>query len=197
MKAYEKIEQMESLKEHYAVMLIDRIKEKGSLACQDIGFKSMCDELKTLIFGINTLKEIDEADDDEYFFNVDQIFDGLANTSTGGETIYSIQRRLMTKVENLKQKFNATKIITNGNLAAVLQDMDGYSITTNPKINKEDAKIPFPMGQIGNLKIFVDAFQRWDDNRIVFFQEDDTVGEGGLGKLMATLKLKDTNGVLI
>lgn len=104
----------------------------------------------------------------------------------GGETTHSLQRKLIAKINNASN-FIATDgrvgpaqyLITNGNLASVIQDIAGYQI--NPinasKLNTNGQL--YPMGSIGQIQIYVDPYMKWDDNRI-FLGRKNTVEQPGL-----------------
>ena len=70
-------------------------------------------------------------------------------------------------------------IVTNGNLATVLQDSTSYAIDANiPVLEKGGdgrAKL-YNLGNFENIQVMVDPYMRWDDNRI-FFKNDDTIIE--------------------
>lgn len=121
----------------------------------------------------------------KFDFNVDAYL-ALAAKTPGGETTHSIQRKLVAKINNASN-FIATDgrvgpaqyLVTNGNLASVLQDIAGYTI--NPvnagKLNTNGQL--YPMGNIGNISIYVDPYMRWDDNRI-FIGRKNSVDQPGL-----------------
>lgn len=104
----------------------------------------------------------------------------------GGETTHSIQRKLIAKLNNASN-FIATDgrigpaqyIVTNGNLASVIQDIAGYTI--NPvnagKLNTNGQL--YPMGNVGNMAIYVDPYMRWDDNYI-YLGRKNSVDQPGL-----------------
>ncbi|MCK9445840.1 hypothetical protein M0Q50_02990 [bacterium] len=121
----------------------------------------------------------------KFDFNVDA-YTALGGAAPGGETYHSIQRKLVAKINNASN-FIATDgrvgpaqyIVTNGNIASVLQDVAGYTI--NPvnagKLNTNGQL--YPMGNIGNIAIYVDPYMKWDDNRI-FLGRKNTVEQPGL-----------------
>lgn len=120
----------------------------------------------------------------KFDFNVDNYLKVGAATP-GGETTHSIQRKLIAKINNASN-FIATEgrvgpaqyLVTNGNLASVIQDVAGY--TLNPvKSNLNANGQLFPMGNVGNISIYVDPYQRWDDNRI-FLGRKNSVEQPGL-----------------
>lgn len=120
----------------------------------------------------------------KFDFNVDAYL-AVGAATPGGETTHSIQRKLIAKINNASN-FIATEgrvgpaqyLVTNGNLASVIQDVAGY--TLNPvKANLNANGQLFPMGNIGNISIYVDPYQRWDDNRI-FLGRKNSVEQPGL-----------------
>lgn len=104
----------------------------------------------------------------------------------GGETTHSIQRKLVAKINNASN-FIATDgrigpaqyLVTNGNIASVLQDIAGYTLnpTNVGKLNTNGQL--YPMGNIGNIQIYVDPYMRWDDNYI-YIGRKNTVDQPGL-----------------
>jgi len=120
----------------------------------------------------------------KFDFNVDTYL-AVGAATPGGETTHSIQRKLIAKINNASN-FIATEgrvgpaqyLVTNGNLASVIQDVAGYTI--NPvKANLNANGQLFPMGNVGNVSIYVDPYQRWDDNRI-FLGRKNSVEQPGL-----------------
>ena len=120
----------------------------------------------------------------KFDFNVDAYL-AVGAATPGGETTHSIQRKLIAKINNASN-FIATEgrvgpaqyLVTNGNLASVIQDVAGY--TLNPvKANLNANGQLFPMGNVGNISIYVDPYQRWDDNRI-FLGRKNSVEQPGL-----------------
>ena len=121
----------------------------------------------------------------KFDFDVDA-YVSLAANVPGGETTHSIQRKLVAKINNASN-FIATDgrvgpsqyLVTNGNIASVLQDIAGYTI--NPvnagKLNTNGQL--YPMGNIGNIAIYVDPYMKWDDNRI-FLGRKNSVDQPGL-----------------
>lgn len=119
----------------------------------------------------------------KFDYNVDTYF---ATVAPGGETTHSAQRKLVAKINNASN-FIATDgrvgpaqyLVTNGNMASVLQDVSTY--TLNPpamsKLNTNGQL--YPMGNIGNIAIYVDPYQMWNDNRI-FLGRKNSVDQPGL-----------------
>lgn len=126
----------------------------------------------------------DGSGNPKFDFNVDAYL-AVGAATPGGETTHSIQRKLIAKINNASN-FIATEgrvgpaqyLVTNGNLASVIQDVAGY--TLNPvKANLNANGQLFPMGNVGNISIYVDPYQRWDDNRI-FLGRKNSVEQPGL-----------------
>jgi len=126
----------------------------------------------------------DGSGNSKFDFNVDAYL-AIGAATPGGETTHSIQRKLIAKLNNASN-FIATEgrvgpaqyLVTNGNLASVIQDVAGY--TLNPvKANLNANGQLFPMGNVGNISIYVDPYQRWDDNRI-FLGRKNSVEQPGL-----------------
>lgn len=110
----------------------------------------------------------------------------LSGTAPQGETTHSVQRKLVAKINNASN-FIATDgrvgpaqyLVTNGNIASVLQDVSTY--TLNPpamsKLNTNGQL--YPMGNLGQIAIYVDPYQTWNDNR-VFLGRKNSVDQPGL-----------------
>ena len=125
----------------------------------------------------------------KFDLNVDAYIAALGAVGNGGvmgETTHSIQRKLIAKLNNASN-FIATDgrigpaqyLVTNGNLASVIQDIAGYTI--NPvnagKLNTNGQL--YPMGNVGQIAIYVDPYMRWDDNYI-YLGRKNSVDQPGL-----------------
>ena len=97
----------------------------------------------------------------------------------GGETTHAVQRKLITKMVHASN-YIATEgrvgpaqyAVTNGALAASLMDIAGY--TVNPvksKINGSGQL--YPVGQIGDIQVYVDPYMKYNDNRIVLGRKNN------------------------
>lgn len=114
----------------------------------------------------------------------DSIFDLNTNYATtanyvGGETTHAVQRKLVTKIAHASN-YIATEgrvgpaqyLITNGGLAAALQDIAGYTINpVKSKLNGQGQL--YPVGSIGDISIYVDPYMRYNDNRIVLGRKNN------------------------
>lgn len=110
------------------------------------------------------------------------IFDldtAYATTGLGGETTHAVQRKLITKIAHASN-YIATEgrvgpaqyLITNGGLAAALQDIAGYTI--NPLKSKLNGQGQlYPVGSIGDISIYVDPYMKYNDNRIVLGRKNN------------------------
>ena len=97
----------------------------------------------------------------------------------GGETTHAVQRKLITKIAHASN-YIATEgrvgpaqyLITNGGLAAALQDIAGYTINpVKSKLNSQGQL--YPVGSIGDISIYVDPYMRYNDNRIVLGRKNN------------------------
>lgn len=149
--------------------------------------KQIVDKIRTLAAENRVSPTAPTNADGSYKFDFDvDTYTAVAGPAPGGETYHSIQRKLVAKINNASN-FIATDgrvgpaqyLVTNGNVASVLQDVAGY--TLNPagmgKMNTNGQL--YPMGNIGNIAIYVDPYMRWDDNRI-FLGRKNSVDQPGL-----------------
>lgn len=129
----------------------------------------------------------DAAGVSKFDFDVDSYIGATGfGPAPGGETTHSVQRKLIAKINNASN-YIATEgrvgpaqyLVTNGNLASVIQDVAGYTInpTGAGKINTNGQM--YPMGTVNNITIYVDPYQSWDDNRI-FLGRKNSVDQPGL-----------------
>jgi hypothetical protein len=111
----------------------------------------------------------------ETIFDLDTAYASL----TGGETTHAVQRKLITKLAHASN-YIATEgrigpaqyAVTNGGLAATLQDIAGY--TLNPlKSKMNSAGQLYPVGSIGDIQIYVDPYMKYNDNRIVIGRKNN------------------------
>jgi len=149
--------------------------------------KQIVDKIRTLAGENRVSRTTPKNSDGTYKFDFDvDSYVAVTGAAPGGETYHSIQRKLVAKINNASN-FIATDgrvgpaqyLVTNGNLASVLQDVAGYTIapTNVGKLNTNGQL--YPMGNIGNIAIYVDPYMRWDDNRI-FLGRKNSVDQPGL-----------------
>jgi len=127
----------------------------------------------------------DAIGNSKFDFDVDA-YTNISGSAPGGETYHSIQRKLVAKINNASN-FIATDgrvgpaqyLVTNGNIASILQDVAGYTINPANMSKMNTNGQLYPMGNIGNIAIYVDPYMRWDDNRI-FLGRKNSVEQPGL-----------------
>ncbi len=111
-------------------------------------------------------------------FDLDTDYASQSN-AVGGETTHAVQRKLITRIAHASN-FIATEgrvgpaqyLITNGGLAAALQDIAGYTINpVKSKLNGQGQL--YPVGSIGDIAIYVDPYMRYNDNRIVLGRKNN------------------------
>lgn len=66
------------------------------------------------------------------------------------------------------------KLQTNGNIASYLQDSNEF-IPNIDKVSLYTHLNLYKLGTLKNTDIYVDPFMRWDDNRILFFDNKDKI----------------------
>jgi hypothetical protein len=101
------------------------------------------------------------------------------STGPGGETTHAVQRKLITKISHASN-YIATEgrigpaqyLVTNGGIAAALSDISGY--TVNPVKSKLNGSGQlYPVGQIGDISIYVDPYMKYNDNRIALGRKNN------------------------
>jgi hypothetical protein len=114
--------------------------------------------------------------------NGQTVFDldtAYASSGLGGETTHAVQRKLITKLVHASN-YIATEgrvgpaqfAVTNGGLAASFMDIAGYTI--NPVKSKVNgAGQLYPVGQIGDITIYVDPYMKYNDNRIALGRKNN------------------------
>jgi hypothetical protein len=97
----------------------------------------------------------------------------------GGETTHAVQRKLITKMIHASN-YIATEgrvgpaqfAVTNGGLAAAFMDIAGY--TVNPVKSKLNGSGQlYPVGQIGDITVYVDPYMKYNDNRIAIGRKNN------------------------
>ena len=112
-------------------------------------------------------------------FDLNTAYANQTSGYVGGETTHAVQRKLITKIAHASN-YIATEgrvgpaqyLITNGGLAAALQDIAGYTINpVKSKLNGQGQL--YPVGSIGDISIYVDPYMRYNDNRIVLGRKNN------------------------
>lgn len=103
-------------------------------------------------------------------FDVDAYLSGNA---PGGETSQSIQRKLITKVFNASSFIategrigQATFMVTNGTLAAVLREGAAYTLQPADASFSSQGQL-INAGKVNGISIYVDPYMTFNDNRIL------------------------------
>lgn len=187
MKIYEKIQELENKKKDLITLISDPSTDKAAL-------DYLTDQLGMINFTLQNIQEIDVEDDS--FFDVDEYINKVYddNTMTEGSMMYDIQRRILLKIEKIKNKVDSKYLLTNGNIASFLQDLAGYTLNPDMKELKPNSG-PFPVGNIGDLSIFINPYMKWNDNRILFFKEKFEELDGWK-EPKAIFTIKDSRNVL-
>jgi hypothetical protein len=126
-------------------------------------------------------------------YNVDKIVSENKELS-GGKTTFEIQQGIVDMIKEYAEGNNCNKIITNGNIGSVLQDVVNYSINNEHtpieslKIEEKDGKKIYNMGKIEDMDLIIDALMLWNDNKIFLYNNDE---------LKETIEVIDNNSVLI
>lgn len=113
---------------------------------------------------VNTIYKISENNKLE--FNVDEII--LEDIDCTTHKIYKKLFDYITSFDNIDY------IITNGNMASVIQDISDYNITSN--IINTYGQL-YPVGKIGKIDIYVNPYMLWSDNRIFLGSKDGLIFE--------------------
>ena len=159
------VQKMESilvneLSQTISKQIVAKIFEMGALNASSAPLSSGLAGTGTTIFDLNTAYAANSA-------------------YVGGETTHAVQRKLITKIAHASN-YIATEgrvgpaqyLITNGGLAAALQDIAGYTINpVKSKLNGQGQL--YPVGSIGDISIYVDPYMRYNDNRIVLGRKNN------------------------
>jgi hypothetical protein len=163
------VQKMESilvneLSQTISKQIVNKIFEMGALNRQNAPLTGAYGNGTTLTASASTI------------FDLNTVYAGAA---VGGETTHAVQRKLITKIAHASN-YIATEgrvgpaqyLITNGGLAAALQDIAGYTI--NPLKSKMNSQGQlYPVGSIGDISIYVDPYMRYNDNRIVLGRKNN------------------------
>lgn len=103
--------------------------------------------------------------------------------TTGGETLYSINRRLYGQLLATKNIVNirgrrgpADSIVANGHVASVLQDIAGFQAA--PMLNSVNQASVYNAGSLAGMQIYVDPLMEWGDTRVSCFRKGDGATAG-------------------
>lgn len=109
-------------------------------------------------------------------FDVDAYF---AGTAPGGETTNSAQRKLLTRLDQASN-FIATEgrigpaqyMVTNAKLAAILKTAAGYQMNPVKSSMNPNGQL-YPVGSVGDITLYVDPYQKYNDDRILLGRKNN------------------------
>lgn len=158
---------------------MDIVQKMESILVNELS-QTISKQIVSKIFEMGTLNATNapkNAAGTRSLFDLDTAY--ATTTNVGGETTHAVQRKLITRIAHASN-YIATEgrvgpaqyLITNGGLAAALQDIAGYTI--NPVKSKMNTQGQlYPVGSIGDISIYVDPYMRYNDNRIVLGRKNN------------------------
>ena len=109
-----------------------------------------------------------------------------AEVNTSAENLHTRQRRIMSRIlaavtviQNVGRRGRPTWVVTNGQVAAALEDVSGYVVA--PMVNglsQDGSKDLYMGGTVAGLKIYVDPYMDWNDTRICVGRKGDANSPG-------------------
>lgn len=112
-------------------------------------------------------------------FNVAAHLAAFGANAGSGETTQSLQRKLITKVKNASGFIStegrigqATYLVTNHTLAAVLTEGSNYSLNPETSTTNGAGQL-YPMGKVAGITVYVDPFMKYDDKRILLGRKNN------------------------
>lgn len=109
-----------------------------------------------------------------------------SEVNTSAENLHTRQRRIMSRIlaaatviQNVGRRGRPSWIVTNGQVAAALQDVSGYVVA--PMVNglsQDGSKDLYMGGSVAGLKIYVDPYMDWNDCRICVGRKGDANSPG-------------------
>jgi hypothetical protein len=76
-----------------------------------------------------------------------------------------VQRKFVESIIKKGKEIKANKLVTNGNLAAVIQGSVSFYVLPLPKKFTGELIL---VGTLNGIDIFIDPYMRWDDNHVHF-----------------------------
>ena len=96
------------------------------------------------------------------------------------EKYTQIQKQFITELKSYITS-DVNILITNGNLAALLQDFSEYKSSEDEiknEMKSDDGKPKmYKLGKLDDLQIMVNPYMRWDDNKIILKNGEEIVEE--------------------
>jgi len=109
-----------------------------------------------------------------------------AEVNTSAENLHTRQRRIMSRIlaavtviQNVGRRGRPSWILTNGQVAAALEDVSGYVVA--PFVNgmaQDGSKDLYMGGSVAGLKVYVDPYMDWNDCRICVGRKGDANSPG-------------------
>ena len=121
---------------------------------------------------------------------VDQLADwgavANAEVNTSAENLHTRQRRIMSRIlaavtviQNVGRRGRPTWVLTNGQIAAALEDVSGYVVAPMANaLSQDGSKDLYMGGSVAGLKIYVDPYMDWNDCRICVGRKGDANSPG-------------------
>lgn len=98
------------------------------------------------------------------------------------------------KVYKYLKTYEATEIVTNGHIGSVLQDYDAFKSDGIQYNNLSTSPIkpdPYLIGSLDIIKVYVDPFMTWNDNRIIVKGSDIKLRKEKILKIKGKKKFED------
>lgn len=109
-----------------------------------------------------------------------------AEVNTSAENLHTRQRRIMSRIlaavtviQNVGRRGRPTWVLTNGQIAAALEDVSGYVVA--PFVNgmaQDGSKDLYMGGSVAGLKVYVDPYMDWNDTRVCVGRKGDANSPG-------------------
>lgn len=104
----------------------------------------------------------------------------IESAATNGDNRYTLNRRILGRILSVAnminirgRRGNADGVVTNGNIASVLQDISGFVPAPMSNTISQAAGSLYPVGTIAGMTVYVDPNMSWSDNRVTVFRKGD------------------------
>lgn len=102
---------------------------------------------------------------------IKEIFGEEITSTPRYQNVQQMQRLVFSAVQNKIRKLSANIIITNGAMGSALQDLPTFnSIYTGDSVIQSTHQ--YKIGSINDVTVYVDAYMRYNDNRIIIGNVD-------------------------
>ena len=102
-----------------------------------------------------------------------------------------IYRLFQKKVYKYLKMYEATEIVTNGHLGAVLQDFQGFKSSGVGYSLMPPNPDPYLIGILEHITIYVDPTMLWTDNRIIVKDSVVRIRRNKILKMLAKKQFED------